>query len=67
MLFLSRLVQRGTSQTSQGGLARWVYYPSGEFDGGFGLPSSRLAYKHPQTFNGLKEPLIPWTRDARYL
>ena len=25
LLFLSRLVQRGISQTSQGGLARWVY------------------------------------------
>ena len=24
-MFLSRLVQRGISQTSQGGLARWVY------------------------------------------
>ena len=25
LLFLSWLVQRGISQTSQGGLARWVY------------------------------------------
>ena len=39
-------------------------YPSGEFDGGSGLPSSRLVYKHSPTFSGLKEYFIPWTRDA---
>jgi len=42
-------------------------YPIRQFDGGFGLPSSRLAYKHPPTFSRLEvEDFIPWTRDARY-
>ena len=41
--------------------------PSGEFDGGFGLPSSCLAYKHPSTFSGLKEDSMPCIRDAWYL
>ena len=62
LLFLSRLVQRGISQTSQGGLERWVHTLAAIF----GLPSSRLACKHPPTCSGLREDCIPWTRDTRY-
>ena len=39
-------------------------YPSGQFDGGFGLPSSRLAHKHSPTFSGLKEYFVFWARDV---
>ena len=41
-------------------------YLSGELDGGFGPPSSRLAYTHPPAFRRLKEDFISWARDARY-
>ena len=42
-------------QTGRAGEMGVYLINSGEFDGGFGLPSSRLPCKHPSTFSGQKD------------